>query len=56
MKGVYPVAVSCHVLQVSSSGYFRWKHSRGEAPRRCHDALVLTHIGHADKNLDYQRR
>ena len=44
MKGVYPVAVSCHVLQVSSSGYFRWKHSRGEAPRRCRDALVLTHI------------
>jgi putative transposase len=44
MNGVYLVAVSCHVLQVSSSGYFRWRHSRGEAPQRCSDALVLTHI------------
>lgn len=44
MKGIYPVAVSCHVLQVSSSGYFRWRHSRGEAPQGCSDALVLTYI------------
>ena len=44
MKGVYPIAVSCHVLQVSSSGYFRWRHSRDEVSHHCRDELVLAHI------------
>ena len=30
MKNVYPIAVSCHVLQVSSSGYFRFRRNSGE--------------------------
>ena len=30
MKNVYPIAVSCHVLQVSSSGYFRFRRNGGE--------------------------
>ena len=55
MKGVYPIAVSCPVLQVSSSGYFRWRHSRGEASRRCSDALALAHIRaiHAEVKGEY---
>ena len=44
MKSVYPIAVSCQVLQVSSSGYLRWRRGGGEASQRCSDALVLTHI------------
>lgn len=37
MKGIYPIAVSCHVLQVSSSGYFRWRHCGG----RPHATVVM---------------
>ena len=44
IKSVYPIAVSCHVLRVSSSGYFRWKHSAGEISRRCNDKLALALI------------
>lgn len=44
MKGVYPIAMSCHVLQVSSSGYFRWKGRRHQATSHCCDELILTHI------------
>jgi len=55
MKGVYPIAVSCHVLQVSSSGYFRWRHSSDRAPRLCSDELALTHIRaiHAEVKGEY---
>jgi putative transposase len=44
MKHVYPVAVSCPVLQVSCSGYFRFKRSSGETSQRCSDELALAHI------------
>lgn len=55
MKGIYPIAVSCHVLQVSSSGYFRWRHCGGKAPRHCGDALALAHIRaiHAEVKGEY---
>ena len=44
MKNVYPIAVSCHVLQVSSSGYFRFRRNGGEVSRLCSDELALAHI------------
>ena len=44
MKNAYPIAVSCHVLQVSSSGYFRFRRSGGDALHQCVDELALTHI------------
>ena len=55
MKGVYPIAVSCHVLQVSSSGYFRWRNSRDGAPRLCSGELALAHIRaiHAEVKGEY---
>lgn len=44
MKGVYPIAVSCQVLQVSSSGYFRFRRGGGEVSHLCSDDLALIHI------------
>lgn len=44
MKHVYPIAVSCHVLQVSCSGYFRFRRNDGEVSHLCSDELALTHI------------
>jgi putative transposase len=44
MKNVYPIAVSCHVLQVSSSGYFRFRRNSGEVSHPCSDELALNHI------------
>ena len=44
MKHVYPIAVSCHVLQMSCSGYFRRRHSGVGESRRCNDELALAHI------------
>jgi putative transposase len=55
MKNVYPVAVSCHVLQVSTSGYFRFRRSGGEVSHLCSDDLALTHIRaiHAEVKGEY---
>ena len=55
MKYVYPIAVSCHVLQVSCSGYFRWRRSDGETSQRCSDELALAHIRaiHAELKGEY---
>ena len=44
MKHVYPIAVSCHVLQVSCSGYFRWRCNGSQVSQRCSDELALAHI------------
>lgn len=44
MKSVYPIAVSCHVLQVSNSSYFRWRQCRHSSTSRCSDELALAHI------------
>jgi hypothetical protein len=55
MKNVYPIAVSCHVLQVSSSGYFRFRRSDGEALHLCSNELALAHIRaiHAEVKGEY---
>ena len=55
MKNVYPIAVSCHVLQVSSSGYFRFRRNGGEVSHLCSDELALTHIRaiHAEVKGEY---
>lgn len=55
MKNVYPIAVSCHILQVSSSGYFRFRRSGGEALHLCSNALALIHIRaiHAEVKGEY---
>ena len=55
MKNVYPIAVSCYVLQVSSSGYFRFRRNGGEVSHLCSDELALTHIRaiHAEVKGEY---
>jgi len=55
MKNVYPIAVSCHVLQVSSSGYFRFRRNGGEVSRLCSDELAIAHIRaiHAEVKGEY---
>ncbi len=55
MKNVYPIAVSCHVLQVSSSGYFRFRRNGGEVSHLCSDELALIHIRaiHAEVKGEY---
>lgn len=55
MKNVYPVAISCHVLQVSNSGYFRFRRSGGEVSLLCSDDLALAHIRafHAEVKGEY---
>ena len=44
MKNVYQLAVSCYVLQVSSSGDFPFSRNGGEVSHLCSDDLALTHI------------
>ena len=44
MKNVYQFAVSCYVLQVSSSGDFPFRRNGGEISHLCSDDLALTHI------------
>jgi len=50
MRKLYPVSVSCGVLEVSASGYFNWLrrredgHGRSGPGRRHSDEAVLVHI------------
>ena len=50
MRKLYPVSVSCGVLEVSASGYFNWLRRREDAPghggpaRRYSDEALLAHI------------
>lgn len=55
MKHVYPIAVSCYVLQVSCSGYFRWRRSGSKRSQRCSNELALAHIRaiHAEVKGEY---
>ena len=59
MRRVYPVSLSCEVLQVSASGYFSWLQRRGTAPgrspRRHSDEALLAHIRaiHAEVKGEY---
>ena len=59
MRKLYPVSVSCEVLEVSASGYFNWLRRResghgGPARRHCDEAL-LAHIRaiHAEVKGEY---
>ena len=59
MRNLYPVSVSCGVLEVSASGYFNWLRRRqaghGEPARRHSDEALLAHIRaiHAEVKGEY---
>lgn len=59
MRKLYPVSVSCAVLEVSASGYFNWLRRRESGhggPARCHsDEALLAHIRaiHAEVKGEY---
>ena len=48
MRKLYPVSVSCGVLEVSASGYFNWlrrgESGHGGPGRRHSDEALLAHI------------
>lgn len=59
MRKLYPVSVSCEVLEVSASGYFNWLRRResghGGSARRHSDEALLAHIRaiHAEVKGEY---
>jgi putative transposase len=59
MRKLYPVSVSCEVLEVSASGYFNWLRRResghGGPARRHSDEALLAHIRaiHAEVKGEY---
>ena len=61
MRKLYPVSVSCGVLEVSTSGYFNWLHrredgcGRGGPGRRHSDEALLAHMRaiHAEVKGEY---
>ena len=61
MRKLYPVSVSCGVLEVSASGYFSWLrrrdngHGRSDPGRRHSDEALLAHIRaiHAEVKGEY---
>ena len=61
MRKLYPVSVSCEVLEVSASGYFNWQrqpddgHGRHSPGRRHSDEVLLAHIRaiHAEVKGEY---
>ena len=61
MRKLYPVSVSCGVLEVSTSGYFNWLRRREDGhgrsgPGRLHsDEALLAHIRaiHAEVKGEY---
>ena len=61
MRKLYPVSVSCEVLEVSASGYFNWLrrredgHGRSGPSRRNSDEALLAHIRaiHAEVKGEY---
>ncbi len=59
MKKLYPVSVSCGVLEVSASGYFNWLRRResghGGTDRRHSDEALLEYMRaiHAEEKGEY---
>ena len=59
MRKLYPVSVSCGVLEVSASGYFNWLRRResgqGGPARRHSDEALLAHMRaiHAEVKGEY---
>ena len=59
MRGLYPVSLTCEVLEVSASGYFNWlrrrQASRSGPPGRHSDEALLAHIRaiHAEVKGEY---
>ena len=61
MRKLYPVSVSCEVLEVSASGYFNWQrqpedgHGSRSPCRRHSDEALLAHIRaiHAEVKGEY---
>ena len=61
MRKLYPVSVSCEVLEVSASGYFNWQrqpddgHASRSPGRRHSDEALLAHIRaiHAEVKGEY---
>ena len=56
MRKLYPVSVSCGVLEVSASGYFNWLRRResghgGPARRHSDEALLAYMVSEASRPL-----